>query len=486
VGATAKKIPASSGTVSPKRGIADTTLALKALGAADHGRKVALGDGLVGTVHAGTRGAVSVHVSWRYRLDGRVREVRVGTWRAVGGLTLKALRDKRDVLAQQVRAGIDPAEVARVERLKQAADLAEAQARERERLEQAQREAAEAARRVTVRELFARWQRAELQPHTLADGSRTGRKDGGQWVRESFERRVFPALGDRAAADVTRADLLAILDDAKAAGRRRTANVLLADLRQMLRFAVEREIVSVNPLAGIKRSKIGGADVERDRVLSDDEIKALARALPTARLAPRTEVAIRLILATAVRVGEAMSARWEHVDMQARRWHLPETKNGREHTIHLSDFALRAFEALAQLREACTDGTASPWVFPATDASVPVCVKSFGKQLSDRQREPERRMAHRSKAVQSLALPGGRWTAHDLRRSAATIMSRLGISTDVIDEALNHKLQSKVARIYVRDRREAAQAHAFDALGAHLQRLFEDAEPGVNVVPLRA
>jgi integrase len=406
---------------------------------------------------------------------------------ALESFTVQQARDRARDLAGLYRAGVTDLR-AHFEQKKRDAEAAEAERRlaavaaRRE----AERQALEAARRVTVRELFERWQRTELQPHTLADGSRTGRKDGGQWVRESFERRVFPALGDRAAADVTRADLLAILDDAKAAGRRRTANVLLADLRQMWRFAVEREIVGANPLAGIKRSKIGGADVERDRVLDDDELRALARALPTARLAPRTEVAIRLILATAVRVGEAMGARWEHVDLAGRRWHLPETKNGREHTIHLSDFALAQFEALAQLREACADGKPSPWVFPATDPALPVHVKSFGKQLSDRQREPERRIQHRSKATQSLALPGGRWTAHDLRRSAATIMARLGISTDTIDECLNHKLARKVARVYIRDRREAAQAHAFDAMGAHLQRLFEGAEHSANVVPLRA
>jgi hypothetical protein len=47
-------------------------------------------------------------------------------------------------------------------------------------------------------------------------------------------------------------------------------------------------------------------------------------------------------------------------------------------------------------------------------------------------------------------------------------MARLGVSTDVIDECLNHKLQSRVARVYVRDRRIEQQARAFDALGRWL------------------
>lgn len=59
-----------------------------------------------------------------------------------------------------------------------------------------------------------------------------------------------------------------------------------------------------------------------------------------------------------------------------------------------------------------------------------------------------------------LALTNERWTAHDPRRTAATLMTKLGVSTDVIDKCLNHKLRSKVARVYVRDRRLAHQAKA--------------------------
>jgi len=410
--------------------------------------------------------------------------------RGVGGLTLAQAFGEATKLSVLYQAGVRDLRE-HLEREAAAKELAR-QAEEAERrlaLQAAELAEQAAQRRLTVRRLFEQWQRAELRPHTLADGTRTGRKDGGEWVRLAFERRVFPTLGDVAAEDVRRSDLLTILDNCKAEGRRRTANVLLADLRQMFRFAAEREIVPTNPLAGIKREKVGGKDVERDRVLADHEVRALFAALAGGVMTPRSAVAVRLILATACRVGEAMGARWEHVDLQARRWYLPETKNERDHTIHLSDFALAQFATLSALREACADGKPSPWVFPATNPTAPVCIKSIGKQLADRQRPTERRLINRTKAVQALALPGGRWTAHDLRRTAATIMARLGISSDVIDECLNHKLQSRVARVYIRDRRQADQARAFDALGGHLQQLTESptAQAG-NVVqmPVRA
>ena len=323
----------------------------------------------------------------------------------------------------------------------------------------------EQQRRLTIRQVFDRWASTELTPHLRADGKRSGRKDGGQYSREQFERRIFPTLGDTAAVDVRKADLLAILDAVKAEGKLRTCNVLLTDLKQMFHFALAREIVERNPLDTITKRQAGGAETERERVLSPDEVSDLARQLPKANMGKRSELAIWLTLATGCRVGELMNAQWQHIDKQARTWHLPDTKNQRPHTIHLSEFALSKFAALEGFRETV------PWVFPNTKSTAPVCVKSFGKQLSDRQRTAEQRLKNRTAATDSLTLPGGKWTAHDLRRTAATLMASLGTSSDVIDECLNHMIQSRVTRIYIRDRRETEQAKAFEALGRRLDEL---------------
>lgn len=358
-------------------------------------------------------------------------------------------------------------------------------------------EEAAAQARMTVRDLYVRWAETDLQPRLRADGKRVGRKDGGAFTLDQFERRVFPVVGGRAVAEVSRGEWLAILDAVKAQGKLRTANVLLADLKQMLRFALSRDLIERNPLETVLKREVGGASVERDRVLSRDEVTLLSQRLPSAMLAKRTELAIWLTLATGVRVGELMGAAWKstRLDMDALRdlatksevklgvisleegkWHLLETKNQRDHVVHLSDFALRRLRALHDLRVALPDGrTPTPWVFPATDPSMPVCVKSFGKQLSDRQRPAEARMRNRSRHTTALCLPGGRWTPHDLRRTAATLMAELGISGDVIDECLNHMIESRVRRVYIRDRRWEAQARAFDALGGLLEVLTSGA-----------
>ena len=341
-----------------------------------------------------------------------------------------------------------------------------------------------AQRRVTVRKLFNHWLEIELVPRLGADGRRMGRKDGGEYVRAQFERRLFPKFGDTSVADLKRADFMSILDAIKAEGKLTTANRVYADLSQMLRFALKRELIERNPLDTITKRDVGGAEAARERVLDADEVRELVKRVPLAKMATRSATAIWLILATGCRVSEAMSARWEHVDTAGQRWLLPETKNERNHTIHLSDFALHQFAVLASCRQA-EHATArnlnkaaqlSPWVFPSADGTTSVCPKSFGKQLADRQRPSvTARLQNRSKCSDSLVLKGGRWTAHDLRRSAATMMAQLGISGDVIDECLNHMIESRVRRTYIRDRRETQQAEAFEKLGMHLEQLTQQA-----------
>ena len=413
--------------------------------------------------------------------------------------TVQQARDRARELSALYRSGIKDLRkhFAQLE-----ADARQNEQDQRELLEtQRQAAAAEKARNLSLRQVFERWCSTELQPSVRADGKRTGRKDSGAYVRAQFERHVFPLLGDTAIRELRKAALLSVIDAQKAKGKLRTASVLLSDLRQMMAYALDRELIDADPLGNVKKARIVGVAVERERVLSKDEIRLLASALPQARMNMRSESAIWLLLATGARIGELMGAVWAEslntaqrqsptylqelqslavndgvkvgtVDLAARQWHLPDTKNQRPHTIHLSDFTVNHFERLRQLKVSLDNlSSSSPWVFPARNPLRPVCVKSFGKQIADRQRTSAKRLTGRSKNTDALSLPGGRWTAHDLRRTAGTLMASLGVSGDVIDEALNHIIESRVRRTYVRDRRETEQIGAFNALGELLTEL---------------
>lgn len=402
------------------------------------------------------------------------------------------------------------------ERLRQEKELADE--RDRQEVERLARE-----RRLTLRQLHQRWESVELQPHKTADGRRAGRADGGKLIREQFALHLFPLLGDRAVQDVTRADLFQVFDALRAAGKLRALSMMLVSVKQMFRFAVTRELVDRSPVEGVMRRDVGGSATERDRALSADEISLLAVQLGRVmtqddkrrRLPEHTVAAVWIVLSTGCRVGELLGTAWAGVgvdassmgeqarvagvkfgtvDLVGHTWHLPDTKNQRSHTIHLSDFALRQFQAIKDAQGTGLAKGAGRWVFPCRSGEReggPIRVTALGKQFSDRQQTGAHHWKNRTRDDASLALPGGRWTAHDLRRTAATTMARLGIAGDVIDECLNHVVASRVRRTYIRDRREAQQAAAFDVLGMELDRLVGGGERlmrggAANVVPIRA
>jgi len=95
-------------------------------------------------------------------------------------------------------------------------------------------------------------------------------------------------------------------------------------------------------------------------------------------------------------------------------------------------------------------------------------------------------MTGRSKDVDALVLPGGKWTPHDLRRTAATTMAEFGALPDVVEKCLNHTEVGKVKRIYQRAQYEGPMREAWKALGGRLGLLQDMAHGRVtNVVPLQ-
>lgn len=438
-----------------------TVKELQALTSQDNGRRVSMGESLYGTVRVGTDGAMSVHVVWRYKVGGKVRQTPIGTWKnGSGGKSLKELRDKKDELALNLKKGIDPIEAKEADRLKKQADQIEAKQTQITRLQ----ELAAKDARLTVRGLFELWQRTDLRK----------RQDGGSEALRAFEADVFPLIGDEAAADVTKAHIQRIIDTMLTRGVKRMTERVFSDLRQLFGFAMDRDHIEIDPTARIKKHKIGGS-VERDRVLSEAELIELFKRLPLSSLLESSQCALTIQLATITRIGEVLGARWEHVDFERHTWTLPETKNGKRHTVQLNDMALRQFETLRQ-HTGLTE-----WVFPASRLNSPVCPKTVTKQVADRQRGDDEPMSGRSKQTNSLALAGGQWRPHDLRRTGATLMAELGVLPEVIERCLNHTEQTKVKRIYQRAQYEAPMREAWQRLGDRLALLAD--KPG-NVVTL--
>ncbi|HBO3902609.1 tyrosine-type recombinase/integrase [Pseudomonas aeruginosa] len=362
----------------------------------------------------------------------------------LAGLHKTGIRDIREHLEAEetVRVAARNAEIARL--------AVERTAIEAERARQAARK--------TVTELFEHWTKVDL----------VSRKDGGAEVRRMFEKDVLPVLGDIAVADVKKGHITEVTDALLARGVNRMAKMIFSLMRQMFRFAVDRDIIEHDPTASIRKAKIGGKDVERDRVLSDDEIHTLAKLIPGAGLLPTTEAAIWLTLSTCCRIGELLNARWEHVDLSQGIWLIPaeNSKNGKPHRVSLSLFAIEQFQKVKSLNGK------SIWCYPSTNDNGAVCSKTITKQLGDRQRQlGQLSMSNRSSKAHALLLAGGKWTPHDLRRTGATIMTALGVIPEVAERCLNHTEENKIKRTYQRHSYTKEMAEAWHKLGEHLEKL---------------
>jgi len=319
-------------------------------------------------------------------------------------------------------------------------------------------EQARQANRKSVTELFEHWAKVDL----------VNRKDGGAEVRRMFEKDVLPFIGSVAVIDVKKGHITEVTDAMLARGVNRAAKIAFSLMRQMFRFAVDRDLIEHDPSAGIRKAKIGGKDVERDRVLSDDEIRLLSQKATEAGLQVTTEAAIWIALSTCCRIGELLSSRWEHIDFEQRTWLIPgeNSKNGKPHTVTLSGFAVNQFKRAQNINGKST------WCYPNTDDSGPVCSKTVTKQLGDRQRQPEQgAMSRRSAKAQALLLPGGKWTPHDLRRTGATLMTALGVLPEVAERCLNHTEDNKMKRIYQRHSYAVEMGSAWKILGEYLETL---------------
>ncbi|MGB4060996.1 MAG: tyrosine-type recombinase/integrase [Burkholderiaceae bacterium] len=458
-----------------------TELELKALKASDHGRRLTMGRSLYGGVSVGSNGTVSVHVSWRYKVGGKVREKPIGTWKAKDGMSLKAIFAERERLAVALRDGTDPvaqreaereakAKQTEIDRIKAEADHQQALLEQQQRLEVI---AAQQARQ-TVRNLFALWHRLEL----------ARRDDGGAETLRSFTADVFPLLGDMAAEDVKKAHIRQVLDSIQARATPgkpmvRTQKKTLSDLRQMFAFALDRDLLEADPTASVKKKALG-KDVERERHFSEAELIEFFQKLPASGLAETSQLALLIQLSTVARIGEVLGARWADVDLERRTWRLPDTKNGKDHTVTLSDYAARQFEQLHQATGL------TPWCFPASRIDGPVCEKTVTKQVADRQRPDASPMSGRTKQTTALVI-GEKWTPHDLRRTGATHMAKLGVLDGVIEKCLNHTDENKVRRIYNREQYAQPMRDAWHLLGERLALFQAQAEgKATNVVTLRA
>ncbi len=308
-------------------------------------------------------------------------------------------------------------------------------------------------------------------------------------TRRNFDNHVLPRWRHRDLVSITRRDLVALLDAIAACevpeghkpktkqlrqpGGPVAANRVLAAVRAMFNWALRRGMVEVNPCALIEQP---GEETRRERTLTAAEIRELwplfgAAGYPFGAF-------FQMALLTGQRRGEVAGMRWADLDTDAKTWTLEagSTKGGRSHVVPLSQPALDILSAAP--RKAVTEGgrtKPSPFVF-TSDGSAPISGFSRAKVSIDEKAAKAR--------IEAQIDPMDRWGIHDLRRTAATEMGRLGTPEFVIGKVLNHSSRGVTGQVYNRYEYLAEKRHALEQWGAYLERLVFG-ETG-NVVVLRA
>jgi len=402
--------------------------------------------------------------SFRYTLaDGTRRRINLGRW---PGKTIESARSEARALMNAVAEKGDPS----IERKLARQTLRTAPVKTLDDL---------------IRALFAASKTTGVRASTLAYW---------QWLDR---KHIAPRLGSHRLPDLGAGMIRKALREIGEAAGATTGNRAFGLLRRAFNFGLDEQHVTTSPLARMKPLFEEGS---RARVLADEEIIALWTQAEATREQPRKGAktrddlnvsramasAVQLCLVTAQRSGEVAGMRASELDLAAKVWILPRgrTKANREHVIPLTDLAIDLIQeasAIATLRLGRAPHGDDP-IFPTPRLGM--AERDAAGALEAAPKSVARMSLGRAMARLCEAAKVVDASAHDLRRTASTIMAseRIGILTEVVARVLNHAPPGLgVTAIYNRHAYLAEKRSALTRWAALLSEIVGGAAPTSNV-----
>lgn len=383
-----------------------------------------------------------------------------------GGLSLADAFDQHHQAQREIALGLDPID----ERDKRAT------AADKERRERAEAD--------TVCELVEQFVHRRL----LAERWDTER---GRWVRDSkaktkprkrpseaaallgyrlpgmppAKRKTVTSLlskhGQERAREITKRQLIVLLDEIVDRGSPVMANRVYALFKQLFEFGAAKDLIPASPMAGIDPP--GGEEQSRKRKLSPEELRTIWTKFPTANMAEPTKLALKLLFVTAQRRGEVTFAEKAHFDLDAGIWRIPPELQKTEGATkeptepHLVPLAAIAVELLRELFALFPD---SAWLLPSQHskrrADAPYSERALTRAV--RQNEKHFGIPH--------------WTPHDFRRAFSSTMPKLGVPRLHGEKVLNH-VTGDIAEVYDRHDYLEEKRAALEKWASYLADLIE-------------
>lgn len=370
--------------------------------------------------------------SWavRYRVQGTHRRMTLGGY---PDLSLKDARQRAREVFAAAAEGRDPAEEVRAAKVPKEND------------------------RDKVKTLVAQYAKRRLS-----------KLKSGATAKRELERHVVAEWGERDIHEIAKRDVIDLLDEIADSGREVTANRVRAYLNTFLNWCVDRDVLDMSPATGVKPV---AKEKSRERVFSDDEIRWFWQACED--LGQPWGPLGKVLLLTGQRLGEVVGM--TDAEINGCTWHLTSdrTKNKRAHDVHLSE-PVRA--VLAGVERIAGDAG----LYHTTTGATPLSGFHKGRD------HIASGMAVVAEEEQGRVVDIPHWTFHDLRRTAATGMARLGIPVRVTEAVLNHVSGSGGGIVAVYQRHDFADEKR-QALDAWARFVVDLVEGGAgNVVQLEA
>jgi integrase len=272
---------------------------------------------------------------------------------------------------------------------------------------------------------------------------RTNRPKTARRAEQLLQLHVLPRWRARMVGDINRRDVRDVLDRVVDSGAPIQANRVLAVVRKLFNWCVAHDILAASPCTGVEPPT---AERSRDRVLDDAELRMVWQVAD--KIGYPHGPLVHLLALTGQRRDEVGQMRWAEVDIDKRLWTLPpeRVKNRKPHEVPLSEAALTILKGLRRI-----DG--SPFVFTFSGTS-PATGFSKAKRKFD--------------ALLPADMPA--WRLHDMRRTVASGLARLGINLPVIEKVLNHTSGSFAGIVGVYQKHSFAdeKRHALEAWGRHV------------------
>ena len=337
--------------------------------------------------------------------------------------------------------------------------------------EKAQTKAASTRRPDTIENVISEFMRRHME----------GKRRAPRYIaetRRNFDLHVLPRWRDRDIASIHRRDVIELLDAVVDGGGKVkdadglvkvvrggpiAANRVLAAVRALFNWALRRGLIETTPAALVERP---GEETRRERTLSADELRAVWPAMDG--MGYPAGAFFKMVLLTGQRREEVATMAWADIDLDQKVWTIPAevTKAGRGHAVPLCPAAVELLNTIPRKSTTLNPAkklTPSPHVFTQSGDHAISGYSAFKRRL-----DAAVTLARTEAGFEPLEP----WTVHDLRRTVATEMGRLGVARFTISRVLNHSDRS-VTGIYDRHSYLAEKRAAMDTWGEYLTGLTE-------------